>query len=201
MDVFLDAFDPLPHRFSRDFVEKLDQLVEQLTVLLEIVEMLIDPMLQDVQHPELDGLTVLLAEPLHVLGHPPLIVVVAVELRVRDDEPLDQQIQELVGRREASVHHEERLHEHRIHVDVVGQPLQQLDQRGPFYQRHPVRPERAEHDVTLGIGLGEAIGVGRREPQRMPFFLFSQEGVQLPLQAGLGLQHHQRGHPTVLFFR
>jgi len=42
--------------------------VQQLRVLGEVVEMLVDPVLEHVEDAELDGLAVLLPEPLQVLG-------------------------------------------------------------------------------------------------------------------------------------
>ena len=41
--------------------------------LLKVVEVVVDPVLEDVEHAELDGLRVLLPEPLQVQRHPHLV--------------------------------------------------------------------------------------------------------------------------------
>ena len=55
---------------------------EQNPHLLKVIEVLVHPVLEHVEDPELNGLTVLLPEALHVLRHLDLRLLVA-ELRVR----------------------------------------------------------------------------------------------------------------------
>ena len=52
---FTDALDPSLHRFALNRVEKRSEFVKQLVVLLEVIEVLVDPML----HADIQTLTCL----------------------------------------------------------------------------------------------------------------------------------------------
>ena len=69
---------------------------------------------------------------------------------------LNEQGQQLHGRGEGAVGGEEGLHEDGRGVDVVGEPLHQLEEGGALDERHPAALlPLLEHDVGGRVHLGE----------------------------------------------
>ncbi len=73
LDNFADGLHPFLHGFAIDGVEKGGQFVQQVVVLFEIVEMLVDPMLENVEDSKLDRMRVFFSKPFHILSNPHLI--------------------------------------------------------------------------------------------------------------------------------
>lgn len=80
---------------------------------------------------------------------------------------------------------------------MIGEPLDELDEGGPFDQGHaPIFP-RLEHNVLGAVLLREFVQVRGRQLERVLPLLVEEDAVEGSLEHALCVEHHEVRHPAV----